>query len=67
MREDLGFYLDRWNQAYQFDTLPVVLKFEELQPGDLVFYTGVYYNTKLRAQRHNIVHVEIFTGGATGE
>ena len=48
MREDLGFYLDRWNQAYQFDTLPVILKFEELQPGDLVFYTGIYYNTKLR-------------------
>jgi len=45
----------------------VALKFEELQPGDLIFYSGIYYNTKLRPQRHNIVHVEIFTGGATGE
>ena len=48
MREDLGFYLDRWNQAYQFDTLPIVLKKEEMQPGDIVFYSGIYYNTKLR-------------------
>lgn len=67
MREDLGFYLDRWNQAYQFDTLPIALKFEELKPGDLIFYSGIYYNTKLRGQRHNMVHVEIFTGGPTGE
>lgn len=67
MRDDLGFYLDRWNQAYQFDTLPVALKFEEMKPGDLIFYSGIYYNTKLRPQRHNMVHVEIFTGGPTGE
>jgi hypothetical protein len=38
-----------------------------MKPGDLVFYSAVYYNTKLRPQRHNMVHVEIFTGGPTGE
>ncbi len=67
MREDLGFYLDRWNQAYQFDTLPIKLSFEELKPGDIIFYSGIYNNTRLRGQRHNIVHVEIYTGGPTGE
>ena len=38
-----------------------------MKPGDLVFYSGTYYNTKLRAQKHDMVHVEIFTGGETGE
>lgn len=67
LKEDFGFQLDRWNQAYQFDTLPVDLKFEDMKPGDLVFYSGVYYNEKLRKQKHDMVHVEIFTGGETGE
>jgi hypothetical protein len=48
MREELGFTLERWNQAYQYDTLPVVLNFEDLKPGDLIFYSGTYFNTKLR-------------------
>jgi len=30
MKEDLGFEIDVWNQAYQFDTLPINLKFEEM-------------------------------------
>jgi hypothetical protein len=47
--------------------LPIDLKFEELKPGDLVFYSATYYNTKLRAQKHDMVHVEVFTGGETGE
>jgi len=67
LREDFGFQLDRWNQAYQHDTLPVDLKFEEMKPGDLVFYTGIYNNEKMRKQKHDLVHVEIFTGGETGE
>ena len=67
LREDFGFQLDRWNQAYQYDTLPIDLKFEELKPGDLVFYSGTYYNEKMRKQKHDMVHVEIFTGGETGE
>ena len=49
LRDEFGFQLDRWNQAYQFDTLPVDVPFEELKPGDLVFYSGTYYNTKLKA------------------
>jgi cell wall-associated NlpC family hydrolase len=67
LRDEFGFQLDRWNQAYQVDTLPIALKFEEMKPGDLIFYSGTYFNTKLRAQKHDMVHVEIFTGGETGE
>jgi hypothetical protein len=47
--------------------LPKDLKFEELKPGDLIFYSGIYYNPKMRKQKHDMVHVEIFTGGETGE
>jgi cell wall-associated NlpC family hydrolase len=67
LRDDFGFQLDRWNQAYQFDTLPKDLKFEEMRPGDLIFYSGTYFNEKLRKQKHDMVHVEIFTGGESGE
>ena len=67
LREEFGFQLDRWNQAYQYDTLPIDLKFEEMKPGDLVFISGKYYNEKMRKQKHDMVHVEIFTGGETGE
>jgi hypothetical protein len=47
--------------------LPIDLKKEEMKPGDLVFLSGVYYNPKMRQQKHEMVHVEIFTGGETGE
>ncbi len=67
LREEFGFQLDRWNQAYQVDTLPITLTLEQMKPGDLIFYSGTYFNTKLRAQKHDMVHVEIFTGGETGE
>ena len=66
LKEDFGFKLDRWNQAYQYDTLPIDLKFEEMQPGDLIFYSAIYSNPKLRQQKHHMVHVEVFTGGETG-
>ena len=46
LREDFGFYLDRWNQGYQVDTLPIDLKEEEMKPGDLVFYSATYYSEK---------------------
>lgn len=46
---------------------PIDLKPEDAKPGDLIFYTGVYYNTKLKAQKHDMVHVEVYTGGETGE
>mmetsp|Transcript_4704 Transcript_4704/g.6338 ORF Transcript_4704/g.6338 Transcript_4704/m.6338 type:complete len:142 (-) Transcript_4704:20-445(-) len=40
----------------------------ELEPGDLIFYEGVYYNEATKKPKHDIVHVEIFTGsGINGE
>lgn len=33
----------------------------------MIFYSGTYFNTKLQPQKHDIVHVEVFTGGPTGE
>jgi len=44
------------------DTLPIDLEFEQLQPGDLVFYSADYYNTKLKDFPHKMVHVEIYIG-----
>jgi cell wall-associated NlpC family hydrolase len=67
LREDFGFSLGKWNQAYQFDTLPNEIPFEELKPGDLIFYSGTYYPEKNhKPQKHDMVHVEIFVGGETG-
>jgi len=40
--------------------------FEEMKPGDLIFYSGIYFNEKSRSQKHDMVHVEVFTGGETG-
>ncbi len=66
LQEDFGFVIGRWNQAYQMDTLPIVLKQEELKPGDLIFYEGLYNSNRSKSQKHNNVHVEIFLGGETG-
>jgi len=65
LREEFGFSLDRWNQCYQVDTLPIDLQESEMQPGDLVFYSAIYYNERMKKQKHNMVHVEIFMGGET--
>ena len=46
LKEDFGFMLNRWNQAYQFDTLPIKLNFEEMKPGDLIFYSATFYPDK---------------------
>eukprot|EP00762_Andalucia_godoyi_P002285 ANDGO_07512.mRNA.1 tubulin-tyrosine ligase family protein len=68
LRDEFGFSLGRWNQAYQLDTLPVKIdEAKDMKPGDLVFYSGTYYNEKLKPQIHDCVHVEIFLGGETGE
>lgn len=67
LQEDFGFKIGKWNQAYMFETLPRDLTFEELKPGDLVFVEGTYYEERRRPQRHNIVHVEVFLGGESGE
>ena len=49
--------------AAQFDTLPLALHGPEwMQPGDLVFISGVYFNPHSKPQKHNIVHVEIWLG-----
>lgn len=68
MQEALGFRLGSWNQAYQWDTLAnaQVDNHTLLQPGDLVFYAGDYTNPKAKAQKHRMVHVEVFLGGKTG-
>ena len=47
LRKDFGFCVGPWNQAYMFDTLPNEIKCEEeMQPGDLVFISGIYMNEK---------------------
>lgn len=68
LRDEFGFMIPRLNQSYQFDTLPKSIRFDELIPGDLIFYQGTYFNPKLcKRQAHDLVHVEIFLGGASGE
>ena len=69
MAQDLNFVVGPWNQAYLFDTLPVEVPFKELKPGDLVFYRAKFYSKRpgRKVQKHDMVHVEIFLGGPTGE
>lgn len=67
LQEDFGFRIGKWNQAYQFETLPEEVALDQMKPGDLVFVEGTYFDTAKKPQRHNIVHVEVFLGGETGE
>jgi len=47
LRHDFGFRVGPWNQSYLFDTLPVTIEREEdMKPGDLVFVSAIYHNTK---------------------
>ncbi|XP_045161705.2 probable beta-tubulin polyglutamylase isoform X2 [Mercenaria mercenaria] len=63
LADDFGFIIGPWNQAYMFDTLPIVVKSEkDMKPGDLVFISAIYYNPKSKKQRHNMTHVEIWAG-----
>lgn len=63
LKEDFGFVIGPWNQAYMFDTLPLdVENTADLKPGDLVFVSGIYHNPKSKKQRHNMVHVEVWAG-----
>lgn len=66
LKDDFGFSLGPWNQAYQYDTLPNDISFEEMRPGDLIFYSGRYHDRKRRRHAHDMVHVEIFLGGESG-
>eukprot|EP00929_Paragymnodinium_shiwhaense_P058983 TRINITY_DN29527_c0_g1_i1.p1 TRINITY_DN29527_c0_g1~~TRINITY_DN29527_c0_g1_i1.p1 ORF type:complete len:689 (+),score=126.76 TRINITY_DN29527_c0_g1_i1:53-2068(+) len=67
LKEEFGFSLGRWNQAYQWETLPVDVPPEQMKPGDIIFIEGEYFDKSKKAQRNNIVHVEVFSGGETGE
>ncbi|CAF0782895.1 unnamed protein product, partial [Didymodactylos carnosus] len=63
LAKDFGFVIGPWNQAYMYDTLPkTIFHLNDIQPGDLVFISAIYYNTKMKKQRHNLTHVEIFLG-----
>jgi cell wall-associated NlpC family hydrolase len=68
LQVEFGFVVGRWNQCYQIDTLPIVVEdASELKPGDLIFYEGKYRLHRAKQQKHDMVHVEIFLGGTTGE
>ncbi|CAG9462867.1 unnamed protein product [Pedinophyceae sp. YPF-701] len=69
LKEEFGFQLGPGNQAFQWDTLRAhqVDSVDQLQPGDLIFYSGEYYSEKAKKQHFDMTHVEIFVGGATGE
>lgn len=54
--------LGRGNQAYQYDTLPIDLEFDQMKPGDLIFYSAQYYKPK-HIQKHDMVHIEVYLGG----
>lgn len=63
LEDDFGFRLGKWNQGYQYDLLPDDISFNQLKPGDLIFYSGIYYpDRNLKAQPHSITHVEIYLG-----
>ena len=51
LKEELGFEVGPWNQAYLFDTLPQAATPQELQPGDLVFWTATYDDPERKKQR----------------
>ena len=55
-------------QLMQYDTLPMrVGSVEELQPGDLIFWSGEYFKPRAKRQVFDMTHVEVFIGGKTGK
>ena len=62
LEKDFGFCLDRWNQSYQYDILPDEIPFEQMKPGDLIFYSSPKEKFKKKPRIHNMTHVEIFLG-----
>ena len=66
LKKEFGFKLGPGNQCYQVDTCPIDLEFHEMKPGDLIFYSAQYYNPKTII-KHDMVHIEVFLGGKTGE
>ena len=47
LSDEFGFLIGKWNQSYQFDICPKSIAFEELRPGDLIFYEGKYNSNRL--------------------
>ena len=68
LKEDFGFEIGPWNQAYLYDTLPKTIEPEELQPGDLIFWQADLDNPDKwkNKPRHDLVHVEVFVGPHEG-
>ena len=52
----------KWNQCFLFDHLQGEITKDQLKPGDLVFWSGIYWNPSKQQQPHKIVHVEMATG-----
>ena len=67
LKTDFGFTIGHWNQSYQFDTLPQELPPEQLRPGDLIFWSATYNDPTKKPRKHDMVHVEVFLGGESGE
>ena len=52
----------------QYDTLPLrVATVEELEPGDLIFYSGTPFNPQSKRYKFEMTHVEVLIGGTTGK
>lgn len=46
--------------------MPIDLEKEEMRPGDIIFYSAIMNNPKTII-KHDMVHIEVFLGGKTGE
>jgi len=57
-----GFTVGGWNQAYQLDTLPISCSRGDLVPGDLIFWSGEFFDLNKKPYKFNCVHVEIYLG-----
>lgn len=53
LEKEFGFVIGRYNQSYQFDTLPIRISKEEMKPGDLVFLEAPYYDAQKKPQTHS--------------
>ena len=67
MAETLEIAVGPYNQSFLIDTLPIAICQDQLCPGDLIFIQGKFYDTERKQPKHDIVHVEIYLGGANGE
>jgi hypothetical protein len=54
LQSEFGFEIGRYNQSYQFDTLPIRITKEEMRPGDLVFLEAPYHDKSKKPQTHGM-------------